>query len=64
MKEIKKHPTKKWEVSIMEFEDEGGSKFKVTRRLPDSSVAETKVFKDKKEAKILFDEWLNYLIHF
>lgn len=48
----------------MEFEDGEGQKFKVTKRLPDASVAETKVFKDKKEAKILFDEWLNYFIHF
>ncbi|MCK4589692.1 MAG: hypothetical protein KAT77_04555 [Nanoarchaeota archaeon] len=64
MKQIKKHPTKKWEVSIMEFEDEEGQKFKVTRRLPDASVAETKVFKNKEEAKKLFDNWLNYLIKF
>lgn len=48
----------------MEFEDEEGQKFKVTRRLPDSSVAETKVFRDKQEAKKLFNEWLNYLIKF
>jgi hypothetical protein len=32
--------------------------FKVTRRLPDSSVSETKVFLDYIEAKEQFDEWL------
>ncbi len=30
----------------------------VTRRLPEMSVAETKVFTTKKKAKRLFDEWL------
>ena len=54
----KKHPTKKWEVSIREFKNHIGKKFKVTRRLPEMSVAETKVFTNKKKAKKLFDEWL------
>ncbi len=56
---IKKHIIKKWEVSIIEFQDDEGNKFKVTRRLPEMSVAETKIFKSKKEAKEQFDEWLN-----
>ena len=56
---IKKHIIKKWEVSIIEFQDDEGSKFKVTRRLPEMSVAETKIFKSKKEAKEQFDEWLD-----
>lgn len=55
---IKKHINKKWEVSIMEFEDNSGKKYKVTRRLPEMSVAETKIFKTKEEAKKQFDEWL------
>ena len=59
MKKIKKHLIKKWEVSIIEFQDDEGSKFKVTRRLPEMSVAETKIFKSKKEAMEQFDEWLN-----
>jgi hypothetical protein len=54
----KKHQTKKWEVSISEFQYQGGKKFKVTRKLPELSVAETKVFTTKKKAKELFDEWL------
>lgn len=55
---IKKHTIKKWEVSIIEFENRHGKKYKVTRRLPELSVAETKMFKGKKEAKRQFDEWL------
>ena len=54
----KKHPTKKWEVSISEFQNPIGKKFKVTRRLPEKSVAETKMFATKKKAMRLFDEWL------
>lgn len=58
MAKTKKHPTKKWEVSISEFQNHTGKKFKVTRRLPEMSVAETKVFTTKKKAKRLFDEWI------
>lgn len=55
----KKHPTKKWEISISEFEDNDGKKYKVTRRLPEMSVAETKIFKSKEKAKEQFAKWLN-----
>ena len=55
---MKKHLTKRWELSIMEFENHIGKKYKVTRRLPDLSVAETKVFESKEEAKKQFDQWL------
>ena len=58
MLKSKKHITKKWEVSIIELKNNAGRKFKVTRRIPELSVAETKVFKTKKEAKKQFDEWL------
>lgn len=58
MKEIKKHETKKWEISIMEYENHEGKKYKVTRRLPDMSVAETKIFESKEEAKKQFEDWL------
>ena len=54
----KKHPRKKWEVSISEFQNHIGKKFKVTRRLPEMSVAETKIFRSKKRAKKKFDDWL------
>jgi len=57
-KTMKKHPIKKWEISIIEVEDHIEKRYKVTRRLPEFSVAETKVFKSKEEAKKQFDEWL------
>ena len=53
-----KHPTKKWEVTIMEYQDETGTKYKVTRRIPEMSVAETKIFSSKEKAKRQFEEWL------
>ncbi len=33
--------------------------FKVTRRLPEASVAETKFFKTLDEALVQFEEWLD-----
>jgi len=54
----KEHLTKKWGVSIIEFENDVGKKYKVTRRVPEMSVANTKVFNSKEEAKKQFDEWL------
>lgn len=42
----------------MEFEDSEGKKYKVTRRLPELFIAETKVFKSKGKAKAKFNEWL------
>jgi len=58
MEKTEKHLTKKWEISIIELENNTEKKYKVTRRLPDLSVAETKVFNSKEEAKKQFDEWL------
>ena len=55
---IKKHPIKRWEVSIIEIENRIGKKYKVTRRIPSMSVAETKVFRSKEDAKKQFEEWL------
>jgi len=55
----KKHTIKRWEVSIIEFKNHERKSYKVTRRLPELSVAETKIFKSKKEAKQQFNEWLN-----
>jgi hypothetical protein len=56
--ETKKHLVKRWEVSIMELQNTFGRKFKVTKRLPEMSVAETKIFRSKEEAKRQFEEWL------
>ena len=55
----KKHPLKRWELSMTEFEAENEKHYKVTRRIPSMSVAETKVFSSKEEAKRQFDEWLS-----
>ncbi len=57
--DIEKSYTKKWEVSIIELEDAHGKLYKVTRRLAHMSVAETKIFRDKEEAKTLFCQWLD-----
>jgi len=58
MVRTKKHLTKKWEISFMEFKNNKGKKFKLTRRLPNLSVSETKFFRSKKKAKKQFDDWL------
>ncbi len=42
----------------MELQDKEGIKYKVTRRLPELNVAETKVFRLKEEAKDQFEQWL------
>ena len=49
---------KKWEVSIIELKRNGKTKYKVTRRLPEMSVAETKIFDSKEEAIKQLQEWL------
>ena len=58
MKKIQKHPVKKWEVSLIQLEDKGTVKYKVTRRIPELGVAETKMVYSKKKAKLLFEQWL------
>ncbi|MBU2639461.1 MAG: hypothetical protein KKG75_02000 [Nanoarchaeota archaeon] len=58
MEKFKKHSTKKWEISIIELEDSLGKKYKVTRCLPELSVAETKVFRSKTAALKQFNLWI------
>ena len=53
-----KHLTKKWEVSLIELENGLGKKFKVTKRLPELSIAETKIFRTKAKANKQVEEWL------
>ena len=55
---IKEDINKQWEVSIIQFYDGKIKKYKVTRRIPKMSVAETKVFNSKEEARKQFEEWL------
>ena len=57
IKIIKKHPTKQWIISAIELKNYM-TKYKITRRMPELGVAETKIFLDKKKAKKQFKEWL------
>ena len=57
--EIKKHQIKKWIVSISEYRNKDKTIFKVTRRIPELSVSESKLFKTKEEAKRQFEDWLS-----
>ena len=50
--------SKKVEISIIELENTIGKKYKVTRRIPELSISETKVFRSKEQAKKQFDDWL------
>lgn len=59
MSNHREHLSKKWEISIIELQNTKGKKYKVTRRLPELGVSETRVFTSKKKAKELFDDWLN-----
>lgn len=59
MVDIKTHPFQKWEVSIMEIKEGDLLKYKVTRRLPEMAVAETKIFSSKEEALRQVNEWLS-----
>jgi hypothetical protein len=48
----------KKEVSIIELKD-NGKKYKVTKRVPDLSISDTKFFDSKEEAILQFKEWLS-----
>ena len=52
---IKKSFNGKWTISILKL----NGNYKVTRRIPEFGISETKVFKNKKEAEKQFKEWLN-----
>ncbi|MBU1199841.1 MAG: hypothetical protein KKF46_07630 [Nanoarchaeota archaeon] len=58
MKKTKKHFFKKWEISIIELKNSTGKKYKVTRRIPEIEVSETKMFISLKKAKEQFENWL------
>ena len=49
----------KWEVSIIELKKNGKKRYKVTRRLPWLSVAETRIFSTKKKALEQLRNWLS-----
>lgn len=47
------------EVTIKEFSTNGGTCYKVTKKIPLYGVSETKMFKAKKEAKKYFEKCLD-----
>ena len=47
----------KWEVSIIELQENGSVKYKVTRRIPQLHVSETKIFNKKEDAVRQLQEW-------
>ncbi len=47
----------RWEITIKQLRDHG-KKYKVTRRLPELNIAETKIFGSKEKAKEQFEQWL------
>jgi hypothetical protein len=49
---------KTWEVSIIEVKSSKRKWYKVTRRLPDLRVSETKIFSSKEKARKQFQEWI------
>lgn len=57
---LKQDPNRKrgermrWEVTIIKVDK---ATYKVTRRIPDLSVSETKVFDSKKAAMQQFEDW-------
>lgn len=53
-----KMENRKWEVSIIELKSDKCKKFKVTRKISEMSLSETKIFSNKEEAKRQFDEWM------
>ena len=48
-----------WEVSIIELKKNGKKRYKVTRRMPWLSVAETRIFRTKKKALEQLRNWLS-----
>ncbi len=49
---------RRWEITIIELRNHGKKRYKVTRRNPELSVAETKVFMSKETAQRQVHEWL------
>jgi len=49
----------KWEVSIIKLKYDKRKRYKVTRRMPQLKVAETKIFMSKKKALAQLQEWLS-----
>ncbi len=48
-----------WEISILELRDEVEIKYKITKRIPQVAIAETKICNSKKEVLKQLVEWLS-----
>ena len=48
-----------WKVSMIELRNGNQIRYKVTRRLPEMKIAETKVFLSKEDAMRQLEEWLD-----
>lgn len=46
------------EITLKVFKSDGARKYKVTRRVPEHYVADTKMFDDLDDALRQFNEWL------
>jgi hypothetical protein len=47
-----------WDISMVTLEDERGIFYKVTRRVPELSIAETRVYRSKTSAMRRLKSWL------
>ncbi|MBD3362067.1 hypothetical protein GF358_04750 [Candidatus Woesearchaeota archaeon] len=55
---IKRHAWKKWEVSLKNLKTSAGNRYKLTRKLLNHPISETKIFISKKNAIKQFKKWL------
>ena len=55
---MKEQTNRKWTISLLELKENGDKKFKVTRKLSEFSVSETKIFNSKEEALKQLNKWL------
>jgi len=47
-----------WEVTIKELTYKNKEMYKVTRRMPELGIAETRIYHSKEDALELFKEWV------
>ena len=49
-----------WELTILELRN-GITRYKVTRRFPEHSIAETIIFNKRKDAELQLHQWLEQI---
>ena len=47
----------KWIVTIVAYKKNDAKRWKVTRRIPELSIAETRIFESEKDAISQFEMW-------